>query len=148
MIRLIKQDELHLIKDDPVRPHLSAEWRTRYNKEVYVLESDKLHPYKDHGIDAVICVAYMDEVPTCENDLKWPGINHAIFYTVWSYRKGAGREIINGIPKIIKRNNPYVKRFVTMSPKTEMARNFHIRNGAVLLAENPDTYNFEYIVND
>ena len=141
MIRLIKDSELHLIKDDPVRPHLPAEWRTRYNKEVYVLEND-------NNIDAVICVAYMDEIPTSEYDLKWPGVTHAIFYTVWSYRKGAGRDIINGIPKIIKRNNPYVKRFVTMSPKTEMAYNFHTRNGAIMISENPDTYNFEYIIND
>ena len=141
MIRLIKDSELHLINDDPVRPHLPAEWRTRYNKEVYVLENED-------RIDAVICVAYMDEIPANEYDLKWPGISNAVFYTVWSYRKGAGREIINGLPKIIKRNNPYVKRFVTMSPKTEMAYNFHTRNGAIMIAENPDTYNFEYIIND
>ena len=35
-------------------------------------------------------------------------------------------------------------RYVTMSPKTEMAMKFHLSNGAVLLRENEETNNFEY----
>ena len=31
-----------------------------------------------------------------------------------------------------------------MSPKTEMAMKFHLSNGAILLRENKETYNFEY----
>ena len=76
-----------LVKDDPVRPIRAADWRMRSGREVYALrENDE--------ITAVICVAYMDEVPTCEQDMKWPGIDIAVFYTVWSYKKGAGRKIV------------------------------------------------------
>ena len=64
MIRQIRKDELHLLKDDPVRPHIELDWRTRPGKEVFVLD--------DNGeITAVVCVAYMDEVPASEHELRW-----------------------------------------------------------------------------
>jgi hypothetical protein len=37
-----------------------------------------------------------------------------------------------------------VNKFVTLSPKTEMAKKFHTKNGATLYSENIDSYNFEY----
>ena len=37
-----------------------------------------------------------------------------------------------------------VTRYVTLSPKTEMATKFHLDNGAILLSENELTLNFEY----
>ena len=148
MIRLLHETETKLIKDDPVRPHISVEWRTDNEREVYVLESEKVHPYNHHNIDAVICVAYMNSVPINEQELMNLDLsvnpNIAIFYTVWSYRKGSGRKIINDITNIIKEKHPNIDRFVTMSPKTEMAKNFHTNNGAILIAENTDSYNFEY----
>jgi hypothetical protein len=33
---------------------------------------------------------------------------------------------------------------VTLSPKTEMARKFHLKNGAEVFRENPDTVNYLY----
>lgn len=137
MIRLIKDEELDLLKDDPVRPHLSWEWRRRSGREVYVLE-------REEKVAAVICVAFMDEVPSCELDMKWQGMSHAIFYTVWSYDKGAGREIVLGIANRLKMQRPWVKRFVTLSPLTEMAEKFHLKNGAKFLAKHKDCQNFEY----
>ena len=126
-----------LVKDDPVRPHLAADWRMRSGREVYALrENDE--------ITAVICVAYMDEVPTCEQDMKWPGIDIAVFYTVWSYKKGAGRKIVLDTAKHIKKVHTNIKRFVTLSPLTEMAERFHLRNGATLLAKHQYAQNFEY----
>ena len=126
-----------LTKDDPVRPHLAADWRMRSGREVYALK-------EDNEISAVICVAYMDEVPTCEQDMKWPGIDVAVFYTVWSYKKGAGRKIVLETAKHIKKVHTNIKRFVTLSPLTEMAERFHLRNGATLLAKHPYAQNFEY----
>ena len=126
-----------LVKDDPVRPHLAADWRMRSGREVYALR-------EDDEITAVICVAYMDEVPTCEQDMKWPGIDIAVFYTVWSYKKGAGRKIVLDTAKHIKKVHTNIKRFVTLSPLTEMAERFHLRNGATLLAKHPYAQNFEY----
>ena len=57
----------------------------------------------------------MDEVPS-EHELRWSGLSIAVFYTVWSYKKGAGREIIFEAQKEIKKTKPYIKRFVTLSP--------------------------------
>ena len=37
-----------------------------------------------------------------------------------------------------------VNRLVTLSPKTEMAKRFHEKNGAELVSENEESYNFEY----
>jgi hypothetical protein len=67
-----------------------------------------------------------------------------MFYTVWSYDKGAGREVVFAVTDWIKQNMPEVDRFVTLSPPTEMARKFHTRNGAVELQHNGETVNFEY----
>lgn len=133
--------------DDPVRPHLSIQFRTSSGREVYALEDE------DTGIiQAVVCVAYTNEVPTTEYELDYFSQsacqggehgNHAIFYTIWSYASGAGRELINVLWDYLKDNKP-VKRFVTLSPRTEMARNFHCKNGAFELQDNIETTNYEY----
>ena len=88
----------------------------------------------------------MDEVPTRENDMKWVGMSIAVFYTVWSYKPGAGRQIVNGVAGRIKTQRPWVKRFVTLSPLTEMAEKFHLKNGAKFLAKHKECQNFEYIL--
>jgi len=67
----------------------------------------------------------------------------AVFYTVWSYDKGAGRQIVNEVFDLLKQETP-CERFVTLSPLTEMARKFHISNGAKFLAKHLDCQNFEY----
>jgi len=143
---MLMQLQPHIVKevivDDPVRPHISAEWRTRAGREVYGLFEDE----SAETLRAVICVAYTDEVPTCERDLGWVGTSCAVFYTVWSYDKGAGREIVNSVADHIKLTDPDVKRYVTLSPLTEMAKNFHLRNGAKFIGKHTDCQNFEYTV--
>ena len=129
-----------VIKDDPVRPHISAEWRTSNGREVYGLYADE--SFED--LRAVICVAYTDEVPTCERDMQWVGTDIAVFYTVWSYDKGAGRDIVFAVAEHIKKNKPDVKRWVTLSPLTEMAKKFHLKNGAKFIAKHMECQNFEY----
>ena len=44
---------------------------------------------------------------------------------------------------ILKKEN-YLNRPITLSPLTEMARNFHLNNGAIELQVNEETQNFEY----
>jgi hypothetical protein len=141
MIREIKSDELHLISDDPVRPHISANWRLNDGRKVLVLENDDTN-----AIDAIICVAFTKEVPITEEDLNSVGIEVAAFYTVWSYTKGAGRTIVNEAAQKIKREQPEVTRFVTLSPLTEMAERFHLSNGASFLRKGNTCQNFEYIL--
>ena len=148
MIKSVRTDYyLNFIKDDPVRPHLPTFWRVDPNREVYVLEDDKTNE-----VQAVICVAYCNDVPTDEGELEKfstpttpddPIGNIAVFYTVWSYKPGAGRKLVLGTARLIK-DTMQVDRFVTLSPQTEMARQFHLRNGAVVLQVNTTSVNYEY----
>jgi len=142
LMKLPKHIVQEVIADDPVRPHISANWRTLPGREVYGLFEDE----SAEILRAVICVAYTDEVPTCERDLGWVGTDVAVFYTVWSYDRGAGREIVNAVANHIKRTEHYVKRYVTLSPLTEMAERFHIRNGAKFIGKHTSCQNFEYTV--
>jgi len=125
-------DALKYIKDDPVRPSIPARTRIKNNFEMYNTK------------EAVICIAFCDKIPITEEDLlnsKEGKI--AVFYSVWSYNKGAGRSIVFEALDLAKEKG--CERFVTMSPKTTMAEKFHIRNGAKLIKENNMTNNFEYI---
>ena len=143
-----------IIKDDPVRPHLDADFRTSSHREVYALYEDKYaeQHFPDNDIKAVICVAYTNEVPKDEHELDLYSQqacqdgqrgNIAVFYTVWSYSKGAGREIVNTVAKQLH-DDKRATRFVTLSPLTEMAEKFHLRNGAELLEKHNSCQNFEY----
>ena len=143
-----------IIKDDPVRPHLNADFRTSSHREVYALYEDKYaeQHFPDNNIKAVICVAYTNEVPKDEHELDLYSQqacqdgqrgNIAVFYTVWSYSKGAGREIVNTVAKQLH-NEKRAERFITLSPLTEMAERFHIKNGAELLEKHNSCQNFEY----
>ena len=57
------------------------------------------------------------------------GGNKAIFYSVWSHQKGMGRQIINTALSQLVLENKH-ERYITLSPKTEMAKKFHESNGA------------------
>ena len=113
------------LADDPVRPHIPHYMRFSHNTEYYVLSQD-LKP------QAICCVAYIGGVPKIGEDLfkDWASFNVAVFYTVWSYDKGSGRDIIIKTLNRIKWFKPFVNKAVTLSPKTDMARKFHLRNGA------------------
>ena len=124
------------IKDDPVRPNLSLRFRFSHGREVYANRR------------AVVCVAYCDSIPKTVNDLtKMAGIDNIVFYTIWSYEKGAGSALVSSMQKFIKWKQPWIKRCITLSPKTKMAHNFHIKNGAILLQKNHLSVNYEYIIN-
>ena len=129
-------------KDDPVRPHLQLAWRVQDGREVYALQND------DGELDAVICVAYCTDVPRNEqelDELSEHGASIAVFYTVWAYAAGAGRHMVNGVAEHI-RNTKHCERYVTLSPLTDMAERFHIKNGAALQARHTDCQNFEYVL--
>jgi len=119
------------IKDDPVRD-VSYRFRTTQGRNIYTIQ-DK----------AVVCIANTFELPITMQELEMYSQENAkeftIFYTVWSYEKGFGRTILNELLQILQ-----TERFVTLSPKTEMAKKFHLRNGAKLLSNNKTSYNFEY----
>ena len=124
---------IELVKDDPVRPHIDPLWRITPPREVYAIDNI-----------AGLCVAFTNSIPISEIDLvcRIHTGNIAVFYTVWSKEKGMGRKILFDVLDIIKERK--YSKYITLSPKTEMAKKFHFNNGATLLKENVDSYNFEY----
>jgi len=144
MLHVIKdlQDELlALIKDDPVRPEIAAEQRVDHRSEIFVLKDDQTNEPL-----AVTCVKFLAAIPETVEDLSQISTETttAVFYTIWSYAQGAGRRLIQEAQQDIKEKKPEIKTFVTLSPKTEMARKFHHKNGAVTYRENSDTVNYLY----
>ena len=140
IINNINDPFIDLIQDDPVRPNISAFDRLGSNKEVLVSLDSNNQPL------AVVCVSYQHQVPHDIEDLFYEGVepNIAIFYTIWSYSKGAGRDMIFLARDHITANWPNVQRFVTLSPTTEMARKFHLANGANIFRVNDNSVNYEY----
>ena len=51
--------------------------------------------------------------------------------------------MVNEVYKMIKGSN-HLNRLVTLSPMTDMARKFHLKNGAKEVQVNLTTQNFEY----
>ena len=138
--------------EDPVRPELDNKFRTGYGRKIFGVE------YQGE-IHAVMCFAYTNEIPKSVEELEklstdaflqtamrdQSGGQIAVAYTVWSKKKGGGKLIVKEVYKMIKKSN-HLNRLVTLSPLTEMARKFHLRNGAVELQVNDETQNFEYKV--
>ncbi len=135
----ITEEIVRLLKDDPVRPEIPAERRINANSRIYVLkDGDKTQ--------AVTCVKFLNDIPAAVDDLvdSVDSATTAVFYTIWSYAAGAGRDLIVAAQQAIEQELPNIKTFVTLSPKTEMARRFHLKNGAGIYRENSDTINYIY----
>jgi hypothetical protein len=130
---------LEYIKDDPVRPNLSVEFRVSNGRLVLAL-------VEDDKPTAMVCVSLHDFVPGSVEDLAETASapTTAIFYTIWSYKAGKGKDLLFKATEMLKAEYPTLNRFVTLSPKTEMARRFHHKNGAETFRENADTINYEY----
>ena len=141
------------ISEDPVRPELDNTFRTNYGRKIFGVK------FKDE-IHAVMCFAFTDQIPKSVEELDLFSQDAflknvqrdpnkvgriAIAYTVWSKKKGGGKLIVKEVYKMIKKSN-HLNRLVTLSPLTDMARKFHLRNGAVELQVNETTQNFEYKV--
>ena len=139
------------VKEDPVRPELDLKFRQTYGRKIFGLKDDV------GEIAAIMCFAFTNEVPktveemdTLSYDAALQSVHRAgvqgsiaIAYTVWAKKKGGGRAIVNEVYKMVKKSN-HLNRLVTLSPLTDMARNFHIKNGAKELQVNETTQNFEY----
>jgi hypothetical protein len=132
---------LQFIKDDPVRPEIPVEFRVSPNRFVSSI-------VQEDNPQAMVCVSLCDQVPSSVAELTQDALapTTAIFYTIWSYAPGAGKELLVRTVEEIKQQFPNVTRFVTLSPKSEMARRFHLKNGAEVFRENEETINYEYKV--
>ena len=138
--------------EDPVRPELTNKFRTEYGRRFYAVKYKK-------EICAIMCFGFTNDVPKTvgeldlmtkdaylQSALRDQNIGKiAIAYTIWSKKKGGGKLIVKEVFKKIKQSN-HLNRLVTLSPLTDMARNFHLHNGAFELQVNETTQNFEYKV--
>ena len=136
--------------EDPVRPELNNDFRTNYGRKIYGVK------YKGE-IHAVMCFAFTNKIPKTVKELDLLSRDAflqsvrrdqrvgkiAIAYTVWSKKKGGGKLIVKEVFKKIKNSN-HLNRLVTLSPLTDMARKFHLNNGATEVQVNESTQNFEY----
>ena len=138
------------VSEDPVRPELDMVFRRSYGRKIYGVKYNK-------EICSIMCFGFTNEVPktvkeldlmtrdaylkSAQRDQKIGQI--AIAYTIWSKKKGGGKLIVKEVFKLIKKSN-HLNRLITLSPLTEMARNFHLSNGAEELQVNEKTQNFEY----
>ena len=151
----IKGSELIELKscntsEDPVRPELDVIFRRSYGRKIFGVKYKK-------EICAIMCFGFTSEIPKTVKELdlmtkdaflksvqRDQNIGQiAIAYTIWSKKKGGGKLIVKEVFKMIKNSN-HLNRLITLSPLTEMARNFHLHNGAVELQVNKETQNFEY----
>ena len=138
---------LDFIKDDPVRPEIPTEFRVKDGRMVAALTDET--ETENETPEAMVCVSFHDFVPENVNDLNntTEVPTTAVFYTIWSYKSGKGQELLFRAVKGIQEQYPSVTRFVTLSPKTNLARRFHLKNGAIVYRENIETVNYEYNVN-
>jgi hypothetical protein len=127
------------VSEDPVRPELTLGFRITNGRKIFGLK------YEDE-IEAIICVAFCPEVPYTVREMDYMSRvedgNIAVAYTVWSRKRGAGKEIVKKLGEWCTKQ--HCSRLVTLSPLTPMATHFHIKNGAKQVHINDETQNFEY----
>ena len=135
---LVELDDID-VSEDPVRPELTLGFRITQGRKIFGLK------YNDE-IEAIVCVAFCPEVPFTVREMDYMSRvkdgDIAVAYTVWSRKRGAGREIIQKLREWTIEHN--FKRLVTLSPLTPMATHFHVKNGATQVHINEETQNFEY----
>ena len=140
---LVELDDID-VSEDPVRPELTLGFRIMQGRKIFGLK------YNDE-IEAIVCVAFCPEVPYTVREMDYMSqvANQdgqrgeiVVAYTVWSRKKGAGKEIIKKLGEWAKANK--FSRLLTLSPLTTMATHFHIKNGAKQVHINDISQNFEY----
>jgi hypothetical protein len=144
---LVELDDID-VSEDPVRPELTLGFRIMHGRKIFGLKYN-------NEIEAIVCVALCPQVPYTvrEMDYMSQAANQdgqrgeiVVAYTVWSRKRGAGKEIIKKLGEWADTQN--FSRLVTLSPLTTMATHFHIRNGAKQIHINNETQNFEYKINE
>jgi hypothetical protein len=138
-IRDITDPLVRVIADDPVRPHIPLEQRVNEAAEILLLKAGE-------EVLAATCMAWLNDIPQDEADLINMGHTKdvAVFYTIWSYSPGAGATLLQEAAKWLKQEFHDIKAIVTLSPQTDMARKFHLKNGASVHRENQTSVNYKY----
>lgn len=139
LITTLADKYIEYIKDDPVRPEIPKEFRVEKNRFIAAL-------VENGKPQSMVCISLHDFIPADVGEL-YQTVDKpttAVFYTIWSYKAGSGAELLRQAVKNIYEQWPDVRTFVTLSPKTELAKKFHLRNGAIVWRENNLTVNYRY----
>lgn len=138
-IRDITDPLVRVVKDDPVRPHIPLEQRINDAAEILILKAGE-------EVLAATCMQWLNDIP--EDELDLVEMEHtkdvAVFYTIWSYAPGAGAKLLQEAANWLKQEYTDIKAIVTLSPQTEMAKKFHLKNGASVHRENQTSVNYKY----
>ena len=98
---LVELDDID-VSEDPVRPELTLGFRIQHGRKIFGLKYE-------NEIEAIICVAFCPEVPYTVREMDYMSRvkdgKCAIAYTVWSRKRGAGREIVRKLGEWSKKNN-------------------------------------------
>ena len=126
-----------------MRPHIPLEQRINEAAEILILKAGE-------QVLAATCMQWLTHVPEHEDDLIAMGKdkNIAVFYTIWSYAPGAGAALLKAAAEWLLTDYADIKGIVTLSPQTDMARKFHLKNGATIRKENSTSVNYEYYFKD
>ena len=140
------QEVASIIVDDPVRRHINPAFRLGNGARVFYYGTPE-------NALAAVCMHTSRVIPDSEEELlseyhtggaRLSGTK-AIFYTVWSHKKGMGRQIINTtLSQLILEG--YHDQYVTLSPTSDLVRQFHEGNGAKLIRSSLYANNYEYKV--
>jgi len=103
--------------EDPIRPDIDNEFRTSYGRKIYGLKSNE-------DVEGFICLAFCNDVPQTMKELDLmsknafheKNANIAVAYTVWSRKRGAGKQTIFTTKKLVKDEMKNIDRFITLSP--------------------------------
>lgn len=138
-IKSINDPLASLIKDDPVRPHIPLEQRVNDLAEILLLKAGE-------EVLAATCMQFLNDIPEDEADLlELAGTKDvAVFYTIWSYKPGAGAELLKQAASWLLEEYKDIRAIVTLSPQTEMAKRFHTKNGAKTFRQNETSVNYQY----
>ena len=123
------------VNEDPVRPELDNKFRTSFGRKIYGVKYKK-------EICAIMCFGFTNDIPKTVKELDLM-TKDAYLQSALRDQKVGRIAIVNEVFKKIKKSN-HLNRLITLSPLTDIARNFHLRNGAIELQVNSDTQNFEY----
>ncbi len=135
MLTQINPTDLDLTLEDPVRPTIPMSWRNQHEIWAWTENGQRT---------ATVCVAWLITVPDSEEVMLITPPGHtAVAYTIWSTQPGHGQQLIRAVRDRVQAR-PDCQGMYTLSPPTEMARKFHLRNGASTYRINASTVNYEY----
>ena len=142
-LRELTDPLVNIIKDDPVRPHIPLEQRINDAAEILILRAGE-------EVLAATCMQWLKDIPASEQDLVDFAKDKrvAVFYTIWSYSPGAGANLLKQAADWLKTEFKDLQSIVTLSPQTDMARKFHMKNGATVHKTNETSVNYKYYERD